>query len=47
MARYQGPDCRLCRVEKAKLFFKGDKCLSDKCPIERRAYAPGDRKSVV
>ena len=41
MAKYQGPDCRLCRVEKNKLFFKGNKCLTDKCPIERRAYAPG------
>ena len=41
MAKYQGPDCRLCRVEKNKLFFKGHKCLTDKCPIERRAYAPG------
>jgi len=41
MAKYQGPDCRLCRVEKVKLFFKGDKCLTDKCPIERRTYAPG------
>ncbi len=41
MAKYQGPDCRLCRVEKNKLFFKGTKCLTDKCPIERRAYAPG------
>ena len=41
MAKHQGPDCRLCRVEKNKLFFKGHKCLTDKCPIERRAYAPG------
>ena len=41
MAKYQGPDCRLCRVEKVKLFFKGNKCLTDKCPIERRTYAPG------
>jgi small subunit ribosomal protein S4 len=41
MAKHQGPDCRLCRVEKVKLFFKGHKCLTDKCPIERRTYAPG------
>lgn len=41
MAKHQGPDCRLCRVEKVKLFFKGDKCQTDKCPIERRTYAPG------
>lgn len=33
--------CRQCRVEKTKLFLKGDKCLSDKCPVERRGYAPG------
>ena len=51
MAKHQGPDCRLCRVEKVKLFFKGDKCLTDKCPIERRTYAPGqhgrNRKRVL
>ncbi|MCJ7611363.1 MAG: 30S ribosomal protein S4 [Candidatus Aminicenantes bacterium] len=33
--------CRRCRVEKTKLFLKGNKCLTDKCPVERRAYAPG------
>jgi small subunit ribosomal protein S4 len=32
----------MCRVEKTKLFFKGNKCLTDKCPVERRAYAPGE-----
>ena len=42
MAKYQGPDCRLCRVEKNKLYFKGHKCLTDKCPLERRAYPPGE-----
>jgi small subunit ribosomal protein S4 len=41
MSRYSEPICRLCRVEKTKLFLKGHKCLSDKCPVERRAYAPG------
>jgi len=41
MSRYREPICRLCRVEKSKLFLKGNKCLTDKCPIERRAYAPG------
>ncbi len=41
MSRYREPICRLCRVEKAKLFLKGNKCLTDKCPVERRAYAPG------
>jgi small subunit ribosomal protein S4 len=51
MAKYQGADCRLCRVEKNKLYFKGHKCLTDKCPLERRAYAPGQhgrsRKRVL
>jgi small subunit ribosomal protein S4 len=41
MSRYSEPICRLCRVEKTKLFLKGDKCLSDKCSVERRAYPPG------
>jgi small subunit ribosomal protein S4 len=41
MSRYDQPLCRQCRVERTKLFLKGDKCLSEKCPIERRAYAPG------
>jgi small subunit ribosomal protein S4 len=51
MAKYQGAECRLCRVEKTKLYFKGSKCLTDKCPLERRAYAPGQhgrtRKRVL
>jgi small subunit ribosomal protein S4 len=42
MARYTGPDCRLCRREKTKLFLKGPKCESMKCPIERRPYPPGE-----
>ncbi len=42
MARYTGPDCRLCRREKMKLFLKGPKCDSMKCPIERRPYPPGE-----
>lgn len=41
MARYTGPVCRLCRREGQKLFLKGTKCFTDKCPVERRAYAPG------
>ncbi len=41
MARYTGPACRLCRRENTKLFLKGDKCTSDKCPLVRRAKAPG------
>jgi small subunit ribosomal protein S4 len=41
MARYTGASCRLCRREATKLFLKGTRCLTDKCAIERRAYAPG------
>jgi small subunit ribosomal protein S4 len=41
MARYTGPDCKLCRREGLKLFLKGERCLTDKCAIERRAYPPG------
>jgi len=41
MARYTGPVCRLCRREGSKLFLKGDKCTTDKCPVSRRASAPG------
>ncbi len=39
--RYSGPACRLCRREGTKLFLKGTRCLTEKCAIERRAYAPG------
>ena len=42
MARYAGADCRLCRREKMKLFLKGSKCESPKCPIEIRPYPPGE-----
>lgn len=41
MARYTGPVCRLCRREGLKLYLKGDRCFTDKCAIDRRAYAPG------
>ena len=41
MARYIGPVCRLCRREGLKLFLKGERCYTEKCAIERRAYAPG------
>ena len=41
MARYTGPVCRLCRRERMKLFLKGTKCESMRCPIERRPYPPG------
>src|ERR1700724_39206 len=42
MARYTGPVCRLCRREKMKLFLKGPKCDSMKCPIDKRPYPPGE-----
>lgn len=42
MARNRKSVCRFCRVEKTKLFLKGHKCLTDKCPIERKAYPPGE-----
>ncbi len=41
MSRYRGPVCRLCRGEGVKLFLKGERCLSDKCAMSRRAYSPG------
>ena len=51
MARYTGPVCRLCRREGTKLFLKGTKCTSDRCPIEKRNFPPGqhgkDRKAKI
>jgi len=51
MARYTGPDCRLCRREGAKLFLKGDRCYSANCAMNKRAVAPGQhgaaRKKVT
>jgi len=41
MARYTEPVCRLCRREGVKLYLKGERCYTDKCAIDRRAYAPG------
>ncbi len=41
MAKYIGPVCRLCRREGEKLYLKGGRCLSPKCAIERRPFAPG------
>lgn len=43
MSRYTGPKCRLCRREGTKLFLKADKCLSAKCPFEKRPTVPGMR----
>ncbi len=42
MARYTGPVCRLCRREKMKLYLKGAKCDTMRCPIERRPTPPGE-----
>ncbi len=42
MARDTSPQCKQCRREGQKLFLKGERCLTDKCGIERRAYPPGD-----
>jgi small subunit ribosomal protein S4 len=41
MARYIGPVCRLCRTEQKKLFLKGDRCKSDKCPMNKKRLPPG------
>lgn len=41
MARYTDASCKLCRRERTKLFLKGVKCFTDKCPIESRNYPPG------
>ena len=41
MARYTGPVCRLCRREGVKLFLKGERCMTNKCAVERRNYPPG------
>ncbi|MGN0443063.1 MAG: 30S ribosomal protein S4 [Acutalibacteraceae bacterium] len=41
MARYTGAVCKLCRREGKKLFLKGERCYTNKCAIDRRAYAPG------
>ncbi|MFH1372428.1 MAG: 30S ribosomal protein S4 [bacterium] len=41
MARYRDSNCKLCRREGEKLFLKGTRCMSDKCAVERRQYAPG------
>ena len=46
MARYTGPVCRMCRVEQKKLMLKGNRCKSDKCPMNKKRSAPGkDPKS--
>ena len=42
MARSIGPKCKLCRREGMKLFLKGERCLTEKCAVERRSYPPGE-----
>jgi small subunit ribosomal protein S4 len=42
MARDTSPQCKQCRREGEKLFLKGERCMTDKCGVERRAYPPGD-----
>ena len=41
MAKYVGPKCRLCRREGGKLFLKGEKCFTSRCPFENREFPPG------
>lgn len=41
MSQVSGSACRICRREVTKLFLKGDRCYTDKCAIDRRAYPPG------
>src|SRR5450759_5198663 len=42
MARNLGPKCKQCRREGLKLFLKGERCLTEKCAVERRSYPPGE-----
>ena len=42
MARDTGPQCKQCRREGQKLFLKGERCLTEKCGVERRSYPPGE-----
>ena len=42
MARDRSPQCKQCRREGEKLYLKGERCLTDKCGVERRSYPPGD-----
>ena len=42
MARDRSPKCKKCRREGVKLFLKGERCLTEKCAIERRSYPPGE-----
>lgn len=46
MARYTGPACRICRRQGMKLFLKGTKCMTEKCPFHKRGYAPGQHRQT-
>lgn len=46
MARYTDANCKLCRREREKLFLKGIKCFTEKCPLEKRRYPPGQHGTV-
>lgn len=46
MARYVGPTCRLCRREGVKLFLKGHKCYTPKCPVDKRGVPPGQHGKI-
>src|SRR5947209_7617268 len=47
MARYTDAVCKLCRRERQKLFLKGPKCYTEKCPVDRRTYPPGQHGANV
>jgi small subunit ribosomal protein S4 len=47
MARYRDANCKLCRREGEKLFLKGHRCMTDKCAIERRNFAPGQHGQTM
>ncbi|MCX6827996.1 MAG: 30S ribosomal protein S4 [candidate division Zixibacteria bacterium] len=47
MARYRDSNCKLCRREGEKLFLKGHRCMTEKCAIERRSYAPGQHGQTM
>jgi len=47
LGKYNGPLCRLCRAEGTKLFLKGNRCITDKCSLEKRKYPPGQKGSRV
>ena len=46
MSKYNGPSCRLCKREGVKLYIKGEKCHTDKCPMEKKPYPPGMHRNT-